>query len=216
MRPERGAGRLVTAGEETYPGAMIAGIASTLGDTRPGERALAALGALTLVAVGALVASPNLRHRVADWLAGSAGPQGGRRVVVQRVVDGDTFVTGEGDFVRLLGIDAPETVNPHLAHPQPFGPEAAERLRELVRGRTVLLEPGEQPVDHYGRLLGHVWLGRTLVAEVLIGEGLGRAQAIPPNVRHADRLRRAEERARRAAVGLWSIARPTDIPAFRD
>ncbi len=32
---------------------------------------------------------------------------------VKRVVDGDTFETGEGDKVRLIGVNTPETVKPN-------------------------------------------------------------------------------------------------------
>jgi endonuclease YncB( thermonuclease family) len=178
------------------------------------EAWLAQLGAV-MVGVGLLlVAAPSARAGVGAWLAASAGPAGTERAWVARAVDGDTLDLVDGRTVRVLGIDTPETHNPALAGPQPLGPEATARLAALVAGRAVALEPDTTDRDHYGRLLRHVWRGRTLVAEVLAREGLARAYVIPPDSRHAARLRAAEAAARAARRGIWGLPRPTPLPIF--
>ena len=60
---------------------------------------------------------------------------------VTRVIDGDTieaFVNGQTVTIRYIGIDTPETVQPG-EEVQDFGPEAAEKNRQLVEGKNVIL-----------------------------------------------------------------------------
>jgi micrococcal nuclease len=179
------------------------------------ESGLAAIGALALAALLGLVASPSARRAVGAGLTSWAGgPAGAESVAVARVVDGDTLDLVDGRTVRLLGVDTPETHNPAMAGPQPLGEAAGARLRELVEGRSVQLEADATDRDHYGRLLRHVWLGRTLVAAALLREGLGRAYIIPPDEHHAAALRDAEAEARAARRGVWGLPRPTSLPIF--
>jgi len=153
-------------------------------------------------------AASKVESPVAPWASGS------ERAVVGHVVDGDTVVLADGRTVRLLGLDAPETSNPALAGPQPLGREAAERLSALVEGREVVVERDASDVDHYGRLLRHVWLGHRLVAEMLVAEGLAWTNSYPSDARHKDRLRSAEARARAERRGVWGVRRPTPLPEF--
>jgi endonuclease YncB( thermonuclease family) len=155
-------------------------------------------------------AASRVELPLAPWAAGS------ERAIVDRVVDGDTIVLADGRTVRILGVDAPETSNPAMAGPQPLGAEAAQHLRALVQGREVVVERDVADVDHYGRLLRHVWLGHTLVAEALVAEGLAWSSTYPTEVRHKERLRAAEERARAASRGLWGTVRATPLPVFVD
>ncbi len=178
------------------------------------EPTIAVLGALVLIALFARAVLPNSDFALAGGRFGSGPPRDAERTSVVDVVDGDTVVVDGGRHVRVLGIDTPETVHPDLDGPQPFGLEASARLSELVDGRRVALESDLTDADHYGRSLRHVWIGRRLAAEVLIREGLGHALIIPPNTRHADRLREAERNAREADRGLWSMPRPESPDIF--
>jgi micrococcal nuclease len=177
--------------------------------------------AALLVIAAWLLLVPADRARLLERLRlpGMSAPAGGppasaEPATVRTVVDGDTLVLTDGRTVRLLGIDTPETVHPDMAVPQPFGEAASQRLRALVAGRDVHLERDVSDVDHFGRSLRHVWLGRELVAVSLLREGLGYAQSIPPDRRHAEDLRAAEASARAARRGLWGADRPTPLPIF--
>lgn len=124
-------------------------------------------------------------------------------VRVQRVVDGDTFVAG-GERVRLLGINTPESVDPRRPVER-YGKEAAAFTRRLLTGRSVLLRPGTQPRDRYGRLLAWVWLagdGRFVNGE-LVRLGYAQVYTFPDNPEHADLLLICEREARAAGRGLW-------------
>jgi len=118
--------------------------------------------------------------------------------VVERVADGDTFTCRDRRRVRLLGIDTPE-----LAQGEP-GRQAYAALRRLLPpGTTVRLERDVAPRDRFGRELAYVWSGTRLVNEVLVREGWAMLYTLPPNVKYAGRLERAQNEARAARAGLW-------------
>jgi micrococcal nuclease len=191
-------------------------IASTPGAIRRRRlRTVATSLALVIVTVaGVAWAAPHLRAAVLSRL--SSGPPPDAVVArVSEVVDGDTIALMDGTRVRIIGLDAPETRHPGMDGPQAFGLEAARRLREMVLDRSVRLEADAEDRDHYGRLLRHVWLGRTLVAERLLRDGLAYTLSVPPNDKHIERLRAAEEDARAHVRGVWGVSRPTPLPVFR-
>ncbi|KAJ3064079.1 hypothetical protein HK102_008292 [Quaeritorhiza haematococci] len=101
-------------------------------------------------------------------------------VTCARVVDGDTIVCEGADgkrfVVRLVGVDAPETVHPRK-EVQPFGPEASAHLKGILVGRDGRLvpDPAAGDVDRYGRRLAWVFLGASCVNEDLVRDGYGRA-----------------------------------------
>ena len=125
-------------------------------------------------------------------------------VLVTRVIDGDTIEIQGSVKVRYIGIDTPETVDPR-ASVQCFGKEAAEKNRELVEGKIVLLERDVSDTDRYGRLLRYVWIGDVLVNESLVKEGYAYSSAYPPDVKYQDRFDKAQEFAQERNFGLWGF-----------
>jgi len=135
---------------------------------------------------------------------------------VERIIDGDTFVCS-GERVRLIGIDAPESrPNARLERQRALGDtqvvlalgrRAKKFFSELLPpGTVVRLELDVQERDRYGRLLAYVWLpdGR-MANEVMLEEGYAMLLTIPPNVRYAERLRRAWRLAIEEQRGLWGL-----------
>lgn len=122
---------------------------------------------------------------------------------VRRVVDGDTLKLESGDDVRLLGIDCPEKG-------EPFHEEASLFLSRLVAdGRDVTLEFDAERRDRYGRLLAFVFVERAAsesANEALVRAGLAWCYEVAPNRRHRDRLRAAQDEARRERRGVWADA----------
>jgi micrococcal nuclease len=147
---------------------------------------------------GSSVAVPDLPEPPADAFAAT----------VERVVDGDTFIASanRGSLrVRLIGINAPESVQPD-APVECFGPEAAVALGRLMPPGTTVSAAYEAggPVDQFGRQLWDVWLedGRFVQAE-LVRQGAAEARAYPPHTQHADLLERLEDEARTDVAGLY-------------
>jgi len=134
---------------------------------------------------------------------------------VVRVVDGDTLeveMGGRRYTVRHIGIDAPETVDPRRPA-MCYGQEASRRHRQLVEGKTVLLEKDVSETDRYGRLLRYVWADGVFVNAALVQEGYARAYTVPPDVKHAELFRRLEREARETGRGLWGACPAFGAPA---
>jgi micrococcal nuclease len=131
-------------------------------------------------------------------------------VPVTRVVDGDTIVVrleGRDQYVRLIGVDTPETVKPDTPV-QCFGERASHFTKRLLEGRRVRLVFGVERHDVYGRLLAYVHRGPRLVEAMLMRRGLARSLTIPPNDRLAPLFHRLQRRAALAGRGLWGDCRP--------
>ena len=123
---------------------------------------------------------------------------------VVRVVDGDTLDIDDGDRVRILGIDAPET---GLA-PECGGLEAFAFLASSVEGRRVTLEYGPTCRDPHGRLLAHVRVGGVLAGLQLLAAGLACPCFPEPDERHRQQFLEAAQVARARGLGLWGTCTP--------
>ena len=116
--------------------------------------------------------------------------------------------------VRLVGVELPEP--PRIGSPgdviegQPFGPQAAAYLRELLLERQVQLDTYGK--DRAGRLLSVVWLGEINVNLTLVKEGLAwlEPHLTVTNVRVA--LEIAERQAQVGRYGLWAL--PDPVPPW--
>lgn len=81
---------------------------------------------------------------------------------VVHVSDGDTLKVRVGDevnYVRLVGMDTPESVAPEESRNCEEGVIASDYTKSLVsRGQTVWLSRDVSDTDQYGRWLRYVWL----------------------------------------------------------
>lgn len=133
--------------------------------------------------------------------SGSSDACGPQRAVVARVIDGDTVELEDGERVRYLLVDTPESTNGHV---ECFGEEAFEFNRRLVEGQRVALRYDSECRDRYGRLLAYVSLGGREVNSRLVADGYACVLHIPPNGDdRAPEFQRLEATAREAQLGLW-------------
>lgn len=126
-------------------------------------------------------------------------PPSNSRVLVTRVIDGDTIEIEGGERVRYLGIDAPE-LNEH------FGREALRKNRELVEGKRVYLEKDIEDRDKYGRLLRYVWIGDIMVNGELVKTGYARSYSYLPNIKYQAYFLQLEIQARDQYLGMWKLS----------
>jgi micrococcal nuclease len=133
---------------------------------------------------------------------------------VIRVVDGDTVVvSGPQDVqerIRVLGIDAPETVSPRLPV-QCGGPESTAFAQRMLVGRNVTLvpDPTQAGRDFYQRELRYVRLddGRDFSVESARA-GMSRSYVygrIPVSERKE--ISAAQAQARAENRGMWAHCR---------
>ena len=119
-----------------------------------------------------------------------------RTVSVIKVIDGDTVIISNGEKVRCIGINAPETG-------EPFYIEAKRENKELVLGKKVKLEFDKEERDQYKRLLAYIYVGNIFVNYELLRKGLVFLYRDKDNKRYRDLLLEAEREARENRRGLW-------------
>src|SRR5690606_22556327 len=118
--------------------------------------------------------------------------------------------------VRFAGIDAPEVK--HAAHEpgQLFGPEARAFVERELKGERAKLVVVD--VDRYRRSVSLVYVGDRLLNEEIVRRGLAHVyrsylRTLPSTVVSA--LLHAEEEAKAAKRGVWSLSNPEEPSAYR-
>ena len=145
------------------------------------------------------------------------------------VFDGDTFacdlngnhrIEKPREYIRLLGVDAPETHHskryqhdPEKAgKDEPYAQEARAFVEEQTLKQIVYLQFDRQLQDRYGRMLAFVYLSEldaqaqrqyASLNEQLVSRGLAKTLFIPPNRLLKQRMEIAESEARSSHKGLW-------------
>lgn len=122
--------------------------------------------------------------------------------IVSKIIDGDTIELQNGEKVRYIGIDTPETLDPRKPV-QCFGKEASLKNKELIEGKEVRLVKDVSERDKYGRLLRYVYVGDVFINEKLVAEGYARAFTYPPDVAYSQLFIEKERLARENKLGLW-------------
>jgi micrococcal nuclease len=112
------------------------------------------------------------------------------------IIDGDTFRLETGQTIRLIGIDAPELL-------QPGGEKSREYLAHLILGKNVTLEKRYQDRDKYNRLLRFVYIGNLCINEEMIRHGYAEARYLPENP-VCEYYIQLEIEAETARAGLWN------------
>ncbi|MBI4974842.1 MAG: thermonuclease family protein [Candidatus Omnitrophica bacterium] len=146
-----------------------------------------------------------------------AAPSQDKFLYVRRVIDGDTIKLSDGQKVRLIGIDTPESYysdkllrdskrsRKDIKTILKLGKRASSFTRELCLGKKVRLEYDVVKKDRYGRTLAYVYLENgTFVNAKILEEGYAQVMTVPPNVKYADYFLRIQGEARDKNKGLWS------------
>ena len=118
---------------------------------------------------------------------------------VVRIADGDTvtvLIGGNQVRIRLFGIDAPE-------RGQDYSRKSKEALADLVFEKEVRIVVHDK--DRYGRTVGDIYIGETLVNEKMIKDGWAWNYARYSKSKHYAEL---EREAREAKRGLWAGKAP--------
>ena len=121
---------------------------------------------------------------------------------VARVIDGDTIKLESGEYVRLVGINAPEKG-------QLYYEEAKSRLEELVQGKRVVLKEDFEDRDKYGRLLRYVYVEGNLVNVQLVREGYAKPYLLQ-NVKHKSKIQKAWENCLKEDLNLCGLGEKCD------
>lgn len=123
---------------------------------------------------------------------------------VIKVIDGDTIVLENGERVRYIGIDAPETTAIE-GHVECFSSESKQKNVDLVLHKTVTLEKDTNNTDRYGRLLRYVYVDDIFVNEILVREGYALSKYYRPDIHKQSIFEAAQREAEQKKSGLWKI-----------
>ncbi len=125
---------------------------------------------------------------------------------VIRAIDGDTLLismSGIETTVRLIGIDAPESVHPDEKKNTAEGRQVSQWLKQYIEGKRVTLEYDQELNDQYGRTLAYVFVDNVMLEDVLLTMGMARTLTMEPNIRYQHHFEMAEKDARDSGSGFW-------------
>ena len=128
---------------------------------------------------------------------------------VSKVIDGDTIevsLSGKTERVRLIGIDSPEVLDERKPV-QCFGKEASDKAKEILTGKTIVLEsdPTQEDKDEYGRLLRYVFLDDLNFNKFMVSEGYAREYTFKgKSYKQQLEFEDMEGRALESKKGLWA------------
>lgn len=126
---------------------------------------------------------------------------------VVRVYDGDTLKAVGHDIeitVRLVGIDAPETSKKKREPGQPYSQKATKYLTDLVLYKIVDVKG--YGTGRYGRILGIVFVNGKDANLEMVKAGLAEVyRGKPAKGLDLDAYWAAEEEAKQAEIGMWSL-----------
>jgi len=143
---------------------------------------------------------------------------------VYAVHDGDSFkVLVEGEtvkkWVRIQGVDCPEVYSPYVSKRQPYGKQAGDSLRALIKHRTIDIEP--IGTDAYGRTVVMAGMYNSPdsakyinLTEYIIEKGWGWYtidSIMTPN--YITALMNAQQSAEATKLGLWGMPGPKTRPS---
>lgn len=151
-----------------------------------------------------------------DWVTPDKGYT---KCKVLRVTDGDTFVVrykGEDNYVRMIGIDTPESVHSDKNRNTRWGKKASSYTKKRLSGKTVYLEFDVSKYDRYGRLLAYVYTkndGKYIMYnKTLVKSGYARAVCYEPNHKYKDVFERLQKKAKKQKKGFWKAGYKKAFP----
>ena len=133
---------------------------------------------------------------------------------VVRVIDGDTidvYIKGETVRVRMIGIDAPESVSDKEEENSVFGEYASDYTKSnLKEGQRIYLTFDSEKYDMYERLLAYVWTDTNyedignLYQYRMLEDGYAVVLKIEPNTKFYSQLHEIMQSAVEERRGLWA------------
>lgn len=141
---------------------------------------------------------------------------------VTKVSDGDTVQVTTLEKtklrVRVYGIDAPETpkINQRTGRVnkpgQPYGEESWKALEGKIMGKKIKLDIMD--IDQYKRMVGIIWLGSRNINLEMVQEGYAEAYVEYLREPYKGQFLQAQQEARSAKRGIWTLPnyeRPSDF-----
>ncbi len=124
------------------------------------------------------------------------GGEAEQKVIVTRVIDGDTIQLSTGENVRLIGINAPERGEKCYEESKGF-------LESEIANKEITLEKDVEDKDQYGRLLRYVYVDGHNVNYGMIYLGYAHKYEYGSNTRDSSWYEEAENKAKEKCGCIW-------------
>jgi micrococcal nuclease len=128
---------------------------------------------------------------------------------VRRVVDGDTVELTNGQKIRLLNINTPETVKANTPV-MCYGEEASGFTKKLLTDKMVQLTQDKEANDQYGRGLRFVFLDGVDTSNIensinaeMVKSGFAKMVVYKPNNTYQREFQTWENEAKEKKLGAW-------------
>lgn len=134
-------------------------------------------------------------------------------VTVGRVVDGDTIETTDGQKIRFIGVNTPESTT----KTETYGKEASNYTTSKLDGQKIWIQKDVSETDRYGRLLRIIWLAiptddmneteirSKMFNADLVLNGYAEPSTYPPDVKYSEYFVKFTREARESGTGLWAF-----------
>ncbi len=129
--------------------------------------------------------------------------------LVTRVIDGDTIEIENGERVRLICVNTPETGEKGYK-------EAKDFLSDFILNEEVKLVKDVTERDKYGRLLRYIYSEGEFVNEKIVRLGYGVAYPYGQSTRLCPQIENAEKLAEKDNLGIWDIEKTETAPLEKE
>jgi micrococcal nuclease len=132
---------------------------------------------------------------------GTTSPCGVTSGTVTNIVDGDTVDLDDGDRIRLLSVDTPETTS---GKNDCYGQEAKAFTTNFVLNKKVTVTYDAECKDRYGRSLAYVAVNGTELNRELVAGGYACEYTLPPSgEKRSSEFEELESTAKTNRTGMW-------------
>lgn len=166
---------------------------------------------LTTLLIMALISSPTSPTSLKDNVEAKAKTKKKTYKVV-KVIDGDTIVVKRKKKkfkVRLLGVNAPESVHPDTGKNDKCGERASKFTKKKLLGKKVTLKYDKDKYDRFGRHLAFVYVKKKMFNKTLLRAGHAKVMYFKPNKKYKKQFLELEFNAKTEGKGLWKYETPS-------
>jgi len=132
------------------------------------------------------------------------------KVVVKKIIDGDTIEIENGQQIRYIGIDTPE-------YGEYYFEQAKLENEKMLSSKDVYIEKDILEKDKFDRILAYVWVDKNiLINNQLLEMGMAFPLFIPPNKKYQELFIKSFEKAQASDIGVWKQNKNWKLLNYRE
>lgn len=128
---------------------------------------------------------------------------------IRHVVDGDSLMIPNRQYIRLVGVNTPELKGVYCSKEQPYAKEAADLATYMWKNKIATVETFG--LDKYGRTLAKMTINGIDISSHLLSIGCG-FYITPPLKEDRVKYRKLRDYAKYKKLGIWGLSEPSINP----